>query len=54
MKIDIQKATKEQSAEIARLIMMAMTEDVVVDDRGYIIVDANSDGFYILRRTYED
>jgi hypothetical protein len=34
--------------------MMAMTEDVVVDDRGYIIVDANSDGFYILRKTYED
>lgn len=27
MKIDIQKATKEQSAEIARLIMMAMTEE---------------------------
>ena len=34
--------------------MMAMTEDVVVDDRGYIIVDANSDGLYILRKTYED
>ena len=34
--------------------MMAMTEDVVVDDRGYIIIDANSDGFYILRKTYED
>lgn len=27
MKIDIQKATKEQSAEIARLIMMAMTDE---------------------------
>ena len=34
--------------------MMAMTEDVVVDDRGNIIIDANSDGFYILRKTYED
>ena len=27
MKIDIQNATKEQSAEIARLIMMAMTDE---------------------------
>ena len=27
MNIDIQKATKEQSAEIARLIMMAMTDE---------------------------
>ena len=34
--------------------MMAMTEDIVVDDRGNIIIDANSDGFYILRKTYED
>lgn len=34
--------------------MMAYTEDVVVDDRGNIIIDANSDGFYILRKTYED
>ena len=34
--------------------MMAMTEDVIVDDRGNIIIDANSDGFYILRKTYED
>ncbi len=34
--------------------MMAMTEDVVVDDSGNIIIDANSDGFYILRKTYED
>lgn len=34
--------------------MMAYTEDVIVDDRGNIIIDANSDGFYILRKTYED
>ena len=34
--------------------MMAMAEDIVVDDRGNIIIDANSDGFYILRKTYED
>jgi hypothetical protein len=27
----------------------ATTEDVIVDDRGYIIIDALDDGFYILK-----
>ena len=33
---------------------ISSTEDVVVDDRGNIIIDALEDGFYILRKTYED
>jgi len=33
---------------------IAATEDVIVDDRGNIIIDALDDGFYILRKTYED
>lgn len=33
---------------------IACTEDVIVDDRGNIIIDALDDGFYILRKTYED
>lgn len=33
---------------------LASTEDIVVDDRGNIIIDALEDGFYILRKTYED
>ena len=33
---------------------IASTEDIVVDDRGNIIIDALEDGFYILRKTYED
>lgn len=33
---------------------LASAEDVVVDDRGNIIIDALEDGFYILRKTYED
>ncbi|MBQ9030167.1 MAG: hypothetical protein IJ106_16300 [Parasporobacterium sp.] len=28
---------------------LAVTEDIVVDDRGYIIIDALDDGFYILK-----
>ncbi|MBS5522474.1 MAG: hypothetical protein KHX56_09395 [Clostridiales bacterium] len=31
----------------------AVTEDVIVDDRGYIIITALDDGFYILKRTGE-
>lgn len=33
---------------------IASAEDVVVDDRGYIYLDALDDGFYILKKTYED
>jgi len=28
---------------------MAITEDVVVDDRGFIYVDCSNDGLYILK-----
>ena len=28
---------------------MAVTEDVVVDDRGFIYITCNGDGMYILR-----
>jgi len=31
--------------------MIATTEDVVVDDRGYIYIDTWHDGMYILRLT---
>ena len=34
--------------------LLATTEDVVVDDRGIIYIDAMEDGLYILKKTYED
>ena len=33
---------------------VAITEDVVVDDRGYIYVDTFEDGLYIVRYTGDD
>ena len=52
-KFDVRlKRAKDYARSSDRIIVT--TEDIVVDDRGNIIIDANSDGFYILRKTYED